>query len=753
MKPACSSLLSGAALVALHAGGVLGDGTGFIGLGKTLYNPTCAFACRNVIRNCKLLCTPAESSANHGTAHNPVTTPPECYVSDQAFLRTMALCIDNYCSRSDNPPMDLIEDYWASHLGTGTLGNYDYTPTTSYHDALVAAREDERRAVNNTPANKTGDSDPHANHKRQFMTEAGPKVTSALPHIKARQPLNATRFILPGDWQKQYSGLYDFEANENGHSRYALVIMFVAILLPVLLSLARFLPNLPKSKHWSSLQSTLIQPPTWGKRHREPVPPGGTMPTRGQALYISLISILNLVFLVAPYVRHHPQGTFASPEEQTLSIIGNRAGVLAMGNVVAVFLFAARNNVLFFGGVTDWSHGTYLLLHRWLGYWAVFHAALHSVLLLEYYRRYGDYAAEFAREYWVWGVVATVAVCAMVPFSLLAVRRAAYEVFVATHVVLAVLFVVGYYYHIWYCYKYAWGYEIWAYMGAGIWAADRVVRLGRMGWQGWRTGTVKVVQDTDGEYLVIGVEGRPLSDGVAYLTFPTLGWRVWESHPFSVAFTRGGATTGSGSGSESPRAPTPTSADNKEVAIEAVAASGATPKQPVTAFFARVRAGVTRNLSRKVAAAGGSLRLPVLVDGTYHHSGAVAAELSHCSSIVYVAGGVGITALLPYLRQIAKPSQLFWGSRKAGLVAAAAPALEQLPANVEVETSVGSRLDLDGILHRALTTGAEGDDGPVGIVVCGPAGMADHVRHRTVQLSRSGVATRPYVLVDEAFAW
>jgi hypothetical protein len=33
---------------------------------------------------------------NHGTAHSPVSTPPDCFVKDDAFLRTMALCIDTY---------------------------------------------------------------------------------------------------------------------------------------------------------------------------------------------------------------------------------------------------------------------------------------------------------------------------------------------------------------------------------------------------------------------------------------------------------------------------------------------------------------------------------------------------------------------------------------------------------------------------------------------------------------------------------
>jgi ferredoxin-NADP reductase len=130
----------------------------------------------------------------------------------------------------------------------------------------------------------------------------------------------------------------------------------------------------------------------------------------------------------------------------------------------------------------------------------------------------------------------------------------------------------------------------------------------------------------------------------------------------------------------------------------------------------------------------------------------VATQLEQCSTILYIAGGVGITALLPYLRRFnTVPSRLCYGTRKTGLAAALEPALAALPGSVEVETVVGSRLDLDGILEKALADRADG--GPLGIVVCGPAGMADHVRHKVVQLSRNGPATRAYVLVDEAFGW
>jgi predicted ferric reductase len=756
MKQARGSFMS-ITLAALQASNVLGDGVGFIGYGKTLYHPTCAFACRNVIKGCKLACTPAQSTTNHGTAHSPVSTPPDCFVQDAAFLRTLAICIDTYCPLSDSPSRELIEDYWASHLGTGTLGDYRWVPAASYHDALAAARNDEKQVIANSSS--TTDEQDHSHHSakklktRQFMTEAGPNVTSPLPIIKAGKPLNTSSFISPKDWQKQYNGMLDFETNENGHSTYTLTIMLIAILLPIPLSLLRFIPGLAGTRFWTAFQSSLLNPPLYGKHHRTPIPSAvggiGLVPTRGQAMYIALISLLNVIFLLAPYVHHHPQSTFPSRAAQELSIIGNQAGVMAMGNVVVLFLFAARNNVLLW--VTDWSYGTYLLVHRWLGYWAVVLTVIHSVMLLAYYKVYGNYEAELVREYWVWGIVGTVAVVAIFPSSVLAVRQKAYEVFVASHVVLALLFIVGYYYHIWFCYQYNWGYEIWAFTAAGIWATDRLLRLVRMAWRGYRSATVSVVKDCDGEYLRIDIENIQLGEGVAYLTFPTLGWRFWESHPFSVAFDSSEINMAQPS-----TPPVSPNVETKKAAITDITA--ATPsttgprtiKAPTTTFFARVRTGITATLAAR-AATTGSVRLSVVVDGPYPQSGDVTTQLKQCSNIVYISGGVGITALLPYLRHFkTAPSRLFWSTRKRGLAAAVEPALSVLPGNVEVDTALGQRLDVDGILEKAL---AETGGGMVGIVVCGPPGMADHVRHKVVQLTRNGGAKRAYVLVDEAFGW
>lgn len=211
---------------------VLGDGIGLIGLGKTMYNPTCAFACRAVVAKCTLLCTPSDDEGmNHGTMHNPVSTPPDCYVKDPAFLKTMALCMDNYCPFSSNqgmPKIQLIESYWAEHLGTGSRGTTKWVPTISYHNALSAAREDEKKMGG--PISSNSSTTDHSGHGMRLEVRHGhesmddgvvmnvPKVNSSLPVIKSGKPLNVTSFIIPKDWQLQYNGFYDFEANENMHS-------------------------------------------------------------------------------------------------------------------------------------------------------------------------------------------------------------------------------------------------------------------------------------------------------------------------------------------------------------------------------------------------------------------------------------------------------------------------------------------------------------------------------------------------------
>ncbi|TLD03965.1 hypothetical protein PgNI_11403 [Pyricularia grisea] len=777
----------------------LADGIGLIGWGKHMYQPACAFACRNIVRACPLLCTPKPGGKNYGTVHSPNWTPPECFTTDQAFMRTMALCIDNYCPISDRPTMYMLQDYWASHLAVTTVGNYQWVPSMSLAEAVNSARAEEKAkedSMGNNSTGHAGGSDngggSHSAHSRLkarqhhgASSESGnstQRFTSALPTIKARAPLNVTSFILWEDWQRAYNGATLFETNEVGHSNATIAVLFTALFIPVLFSMLRFIPGLSRSRTWTWINCIINHPAAFGSHHRQPVAAaigGVIVPTRGQVLYIALISLLNFILLVAPYYYVYPNSTYPIRRNQDLATIGNRAGSMAMGNAAALFLFSARNNVLLW--LTDWSHGTFLLLHRWLGVWTILLTVVHSCLLLATYVEYGDYAMELARLYWHWGIVGTVAAVALWPTSILALRRAAYELFLPLHQLLAILFLVGYYYHIWYLYQYQWGYEIWVWIAVGFWGLERVLRLGRMAVKGLRTAQISAVEGSKGEYLRIDIDGVR-SGGVVYLCFPTLSWMFWENHPFSVlsseatdvtATEKPEATEKTSALSEKTCPPTekptagvvsmPSPSSPSHNTLVAPTSTNKTPSHPRTTIIVRTRTGVTARLAARLANAASTsstpLRLPVLIEGSYRYSSSAEQRLRGCTSVLCIAGGVGVTAVLPLLLLLLLHSKtaassastrgrLVWGVRDGSLPAALAPELASLQtAGFEVETSVGKRVDVAAVLEQELLAGG----GLLGVVVCGPPGMADEVRARVAQLGRSG--RRAVVFVDEAFSW
>jgi hypothetical protein len=199
--------LDGLFALFLLAGVVVADGPGLIGWGKHMYNPTCAFACRSVVSASPLACTPQDSGSGGGGHHHSSPTPPECFVTDRAYLRTMAVCIDTYCPTSDNPPLSLIQDYWDSHLATGSIGNYKWRPVISYAIALDEGRRDEAQGVTPLP----DESSSHGDHSVVLKSRA-------LPLLIRGDPLNVTSSVAEEDWRLYFNGSSSFEINENRHT-------------------------------------------------------------------------------------------------------------------------------------------------------------------------------------------------------------------------------------------------------------------------------------------------------------------------------------------------------------------------------------------------------------------------------------------------------------------------------------------------------------------------------------------------------
>ncbi|KAK1826972.1 ferric reductase like transmembrane component-domain-containing protein [Podospora conica] len=687
-----------AALLAtlLLAGTTAADGRGLIGFGRNMYYPLCAASCRGALEGAALVCTP-HGSVDTGS-HSHGATPPDCYASDTAFMQTLAFCMSTRCDRAELGA-DVLETYWTLHLVGGARINLDPRPSKGYYETLETIKE-------------------------------APTV-----EYVAGEMLNVTSLVPDSTYESQFIALGVFETAETGHSRYSLVVLLTGFLIPIAASALRFLPFPARLR--TRLAASFNHPAVFGSRHRTPVG-AGIVPTRGQALFIGYLVLINILVCVVD-IRPGPQPNawFESDWHSIMTYLSDRAGTLCFANICLLLLFSARNNFLLL--ITDWSHSTFLLLHRWIGYIAIIQAAVHCVMWIHWFRLLGTHNAEAAKPYWYWGIIAMLALALLYPLSLLPVRKRLYEFFLLSHIALTVLVLVGNYQHVYLLYANHWGYEIWIYTAVAVWGGDRVLRV----WRALRHGVTLRADITriDDDYLRVDIEGVVAPGaGHAYLYFPTLRpWSPWENHPFSVASSFAG-------GHRPPTTPSLHSAAEEETKSPMTASAspvGAAVPRPRLTFVIRVQKGITAALATR---AGTSV--PVLVE-TGYHSPPQTARLARCTTLVCIAGGVGITTMIPLLKtHPGARARLYWGMRNASLRDALA---EEMGGLDVVQCEVGKRLDVKGILEEELLRGDE--KGEVGVVVSGPAGMADEVRDVLCRIGASGRAARGVVFLDEAFSW
>ncbi|KAF6750415.1 metalloreductase [Ephemerocybe angulata] len=712
----------------------IADGHGQVGMGSTLYKPFCANACRHVLAKSKLICDPRlPSSSSTSTSsgdthahskrheHSEELNTMDCLLHDAAFLRTLSLCLEQFCAKRDRVPNWVIEEYWEGHVGTSeSVGDWseEMRPGMAYAEALIYAKAD--------------------------VQAAGGTVPSAVPG----EPLNVTSTVREEDWTGEYVTLVWFEKIQSEMTWNSVAIALSMVFIPVFLSLFRFLPGRPL---WYSRLVAVLERPLIGHRHRTPVAFNlGFMPTRGQSLYILYLIATQIFLCIFPLTFGPTAGNYIGPTKhiQILVIIGDRSGLLAMANFVALFLFSGRNNVLLW--VTGWSHGTFLLLHRWIAYCTIAQVCVHSAVLLAEY--WPTHTTDQTMPYWIWGTVGTLLFVLMWPLSILPVRQRMYEFFLLTHQLFAALVLIASFLHVYLLFGYDWGYEYWVYVAGILWFIDRAVRVLRVVGNGVKRAVVTPVTGSGSgelEYVRVDVEGI-VAEGHVYLYFPTLSWKFWENHPFSVI--------SSFSGSVPPGTTAVTSPDDKVDPEKTSVGSGSDASlaavRPRATLLLRLQAGSTQSLAQRLlSSTAQNISLPVFVESAYHSNPNAQRDLAHCSSLLVFAGGVGITAVLPLLKTFGgSKAKMFWGVRDESLAQALEPEfLHDLRERrgTEVSVRIGDRWDVKGLVKAELDGTLEAGD--LGIVVCGPAGMADDVRSAVGEYGAT--AKRGVVFVDEAFAW
>ncbi len=333
----------------------------------------------------------------------------------------------------------------------------------------------------------------------------------------------------------------------------------------------------------------------------------------------------------------------------------DRIGVLAYALIPLSVLLASRESVLSL--ITGIPYQHFNFLHRWLGYIIYVQSTLHTIgwTIVEgklYQPQPSEWNGLIAQTYMIWGVVAMIFMSFLFFFSTpWAIRWTGYEFFRKAHYVVAMLFIGA-----------CWGHwaKLYCWLAASliVWLVDRGVRLVRMGLlhygyidgsatrMGFQSakGTVQVFPDAKhGDVVRLDFEHnhQPWQVGQHfYLCFPESS--IWQSHPF-----------------------TPSTLPTYGRALQH------------HTYIMRAKKGETRKLAEMAKANVGPsssnkndqiTTTPVILAGPYGLS--TVWPIQNCAdvNVLCVAGGSGITFVLPVLQCLIQGPQALQSDRKIELI-------------------------------------------------------------------------------------
>lgn len=359
--------------------------------------------------------------------------------------------------------------------------------------------------------------------------------------------------------------------------------------------------------------------------------------------YLTIFSFIGIVYKkwITP-VKKMP-GVYNT--RTSLGPWSDRVGVLAYALTPLSIMLSSRESILSL--VTGLPYQSFNFLHRWLGYVIFAQSALHTiawcVVEIKLYQPQPKVAIEWiVQTYMVWGLVAMILLTILVLLSTpWGIRLTGYEFFRKAHYVLAMVYIGA-----------CWGHwaqlKVFLLPGLLVWFLDRGVRFARTallhynflpsGHMGFRAAIANITffkDEINGDIVRLDFDHPQDAWDVGqhfYLMFPESS--IWQSHPFTpLSLPVYGADTQRHS------------------------------------YIFRAKKGETRKiaeLSEKRVARMGSheesheglmsdAKLSVVLQGAYGER--TIRDLSPNSNILCIAGGTGITYVLPVLLDLASRQQ------------------------------------------------------------------------------------------------
>ncbi|THX75444.1 hypothetical protein D6D05_06507 [Aureobasidium pullulans] len=571
----------------------------------------------------------------------------------------------------------------------------------------------------------------------------------------------------------------EFVSSEYRHTRHSLITMLFVIGICLIAGTwkSHFAHKVALNSLSLKLNQHLLVPATFNGRHLSPLPYRlGYLPKRALLL-------------------HHvsPNAWYADRRHEIAAYVSNRTSVLSFANLALAILFSGRNNLLM--AVTGWNQSTMLAIHRWASRVTTVQAVVHSVIYTVTYFWTGGstaYAAEAAKPYYWWGIIATVVLCLAVAFAVLPIRTRSYEVFLITHIAFAILALMGCWYHIHLRFGSKWGYKVWLYVAFAFWGFDRLMRFFRLMFYNYFGSPIAVVKQIPHidilEMTIFSRKAWNVRPGQhSFVYIPMLG-KPWENHSFTIA------TWGTPESSRNTQTTSPAS-DHKEAQVHDIEIDSSSASQishearhpDQMVCLMRARKGMTASLLQKLKKSGASsLPISVMTEGLYGGHRTALSPLKTADTIVCIAGGIGITSSMSFLQQYVNESRslpasgtlmgcatnfvLAWSAREEALLHHVSSSLlpdatTALAQNRHLEyrfwctgengsqdqgLEQGSnlqrgRMNIEHVVRSVAEKGRR-----VVVIVCAPGGMSDEVREAVVGCLRDGM---PVDIIEEAFAW
>lgn len=345
--------------------------------------------------------------------------------------------------------------------------------------------------------------------------------------------------------------------------------------------------------------------------------------TRFHVLVISVYVFLNIVLLAVDHRIVLPNYKYSTKHRQLEKYLADRSGILALSQIPLLFLFGGRNNFLI--SVTGWNIGVFNLYHKWIGRTVITEVVIHSICYVLGAFSDGNYSRVSRQWVWIWGSLGTVACSLIAIQSISALRRRAYEIFLISHIALSVIFTIAAWNHL----KHFAIYKTYLLASIAIWSFDRLVRLARIAWSLSCRGSNKVGAYLKAEDIIeIRIPGNKISyyPGCYAFVYFLMGMSSWQSHPFTVLNSQ--------------------------------------TQDGTLILLVKVHRGITQKVKRCLVDASQKrcgLSIPVLIEGGYGHC----APLDKYRRTVLIAGGIGITAILPYSHMLRSKHNL---ERKVTLI-------------------------------------------------------------------------------------